>query len=137
MLPKNLIFLTTLRCPLECQHCIVDSNPRRQETIELGLLERLIEEANELGVSTIGFTGGDPFIRRSELLRATTRAIELGMRVVVISSAFWAKSLQEARRVLEPFSKLYMLGLSTDGYHQRFTSLDHIRNAIRAAKEYS
>lgn len=135
-LPKDLIFLTTLRCPLECAHCIVDSSPRRTESIHPDLLYSLIEQAADLGVSTIGFTGGDPFVRPRELETAVRTAKERGLRVVIVSSAFWAGTPSQARRMLLPFREIDMLGISTDGFHDQFVSLEHIRHALQAAKDY-
>jgi hypothetical protein len=56
------------------------------------------------------------------------------MRTIVITSAFFARSMDQAVRVLEPYAELDMLGISTDVYHQQFTELGRVRYAIRAAK---
>jgi hypothetical protein len=57
------------------------------------------------------------------------------MDAIVISSAFWATSQDRAIQILRPFSNIYMLGLSTDKYHEEFVPLDNIRNAVKAARE--
>jgi organic radical activating enzyme len=133
-LPKSLILLFTFRCPLECKHCIVDSNPRRSEGLKTNLVLQLIDEAATLGIQTIGFTGGDPFVRQADLRRFVARVAEHGMQAVIVTSAFWANSLEQALRTLEPFSSIYMLGISTDTHHREYTSINKIRNVIRAAK---
>lgn len=133
-LPKSLILLFTLKCPLECKHCIVDSNPRRSEGLAPDSVIRLIDEAAAAGIKTIGFTGGDPFVRRADLQRFVARVTKHEMQTVIVTSAFWASSEDQAVRILELFRGIYMLGISTDSYHQQFTSACKIRNAIRAAK---
>jgi len=59
---ESLIWVFTAKCNLECKHCYVRT--RFSRVPELGLDEklRLIEEASELGVEYIGFSGGEPLI---------------------------------------------------------------------------
>ncbi len=70
----GLIWIFTARCDLDCKHCYV--KPRLSRVKELPLEEKLklIEEAGELGVEYMGFTGGEPFIHPDfiELLRAAS-----------------------------------------------------------------
>jgi hypothetical protein len=131
---NSLAFLITLQCPLACPHCIVDSNPRRTEKLDTDLVLQLIDEAATLGIETIGFTGGEPFLRPHDLGRFFDRCTMHGMKTIIITSAFFARSEDHAYRTLEPFSGLYMLWISTDDYHQQFTRISNVRHAIRAAK---
>jgi hypothetical protein len=68
----------------------------------------------------------DAYIRRSK---------QFGMQVMVVTSAFWARSSSNAQRVLGRFAAIDFLGLSADAYHEEFAPIANIRNAIAAAKE--
>ena len=135
MAPTSLIFLFTLHCPLECDHCIVDSSPRRKEGLANDFVLNAIDEAAAAGITSVGFTGGDPFSRRDDLAAFVRKAKTYSMDVMVVTSAFWARSEALAVRHLSRVEGIDLLGLSTDVYHHRFTPLANITNAIRAAKQ--
>ena len=70
--PYALLAEVTYSCPLHCPYC---SNPTRvRDTIDLTTEEwtRLIHDAAELGLLQIGFSGGEPLVRRdlAELIAA-------------------------------------------------------------------
>jgi PqqA peptide cyclase len=74
--PYALLAEITYRCPLHCPYC---SNPTRaREDGELTTDEwtRVIREAASLGVLQIGFSGGEPLVRRDlpDLVRAAREA---------------------------------------------------------------
>ena len=73
--PYALLAEISYRCPLHCPYC---SNPTRARKIgELTTAEwiRVIREAAGLGVFQVGFSGGEPLVRRdlAELVRARAR----------------------------------------------------------------
>jgi organic radical activating enzyme len=133
-MPSLLVFLTTSQCPLECAHCIVDSSPRRSDYLNVDRVLGWIDDAASLGVSTVGFSGGEPFMRPAELRSFVERAHSRNLKTVVITSGFFAHSERNALRVLEPFADVSMLGISADAFHQEFTRLENVRNVIRAAR---
>jgi hypothetical protein len=102
--------------------------------LDADLTLQIIDDAATLGIKTIGFTGGEPFVRPRDLRRFFDRVVGYGMETIIITSAFFATSEAMAFRMLEPFANVSMLGLSTDLYHQQFTSIEKVRCAIRAAK---
>ena len=75
--PYALLAELTYRCPLHCPYC---SNPACYPTGELGTNEwrRVILEAAELGAIHIGFSGGEPLLRKDmAALVSTARAAGL------------------------------------------------------------
>ena len=76
--PYALLAELTYRCPLHCPYC---SNPSGWKSdIELTSDQwiKTIKEAAELGVLQIGFSGGEPLLRKDlELLIRTSRAVGL------------------------------------------------------------
>src|SRR4030095_7044427 len=74
--PYALLAEVTYRCPLHCPYC---SNPTQMRTdCELTTDEwsRVIREAAGLGVLQIGFSGGEPLVRRdlAELVHCARKA---------------------------------------------------------------
>lgn len=99
--PYALTAEVTHRCPLHCPYC---SNPlelqKRENELSADEWLRVLDEAGELGVVQVHFTGGEPLLRPdTELL--IRRARELGLFTNLITSGVGAtdqriKQLAEA-----------------------------------------
>jgi MoaA/NifB/PqqE/SkfB family radical SAM enzyme len=102
-LSGRLWFYTNYHCNLQCAYCLTESGPRvtRRELDGRALLERAAE-AEELGFTAFGVTGGEPFIRED----MPALVAELGRRrpTVVLSNG----TLFNPRRLraLEPLADL-------------------------------
>ena len=77
--PRSLLCELTYRCNLQCPYCY---NPlalgRPSEELPLSAWLSAIDQAVELGVVQIGFSGGEPTLRPRDLVAMTARATELG-----------------------------------------------------------
>jgi len=85
-LPYALTAELTHRCPLHCPYC---SNPielqKRENELSTDEWLSVLEQANDLGVAQVHFTGGEPLLR-PDLERLVRRARELGLYVNLITS---------------------------------------------------
>jgi pyrroloquinoline quinone biosynthesis protein E len=92
--PVSLLAELTHRCPLQCPYC---SNPLALEKagVELDTATwlRVLEEAAELGVLQVSFSGGEPTLRR-DLEDLLARAASLGLYSNLITAGVL---LDEAR----------------------------------------
>jgi MoaA/NifB/PqqE/SkfB family radical SAM enzyme len=99
----RLWFYTNYHCNLQCAYCLTESGPRvaRREFDGQAVLERAAE-AEELGFTAFGVTGGEPFIRED----MPALVAELGRRrpTVVLSNGtlFNPRRLRE----VEPLADL-------------------------------
>jgi MoaA/NifB/PqqE/SkfB family radical SAM enzyme len=60
--PKLWIY-TNYDCNLRCSYCVAESHPRAlRRAIPLGTVQRVVDEAVDLGFESLLFTGGEPFI---------------------------------------------------------------------------
>jgi pyrroloquinoline quinone biosynthesis protein E len=84
--PSGMLMEVTHRCPLHCLYC---SNPlemaKQEAELETEEWLRVLDEAAELGVLQVHFSGGEPLLRR-DLLPLLERAAELGMFTNLITS---------------------------------------------------
>jgi len=73
--PRSLLCELTYRCNLQCPYCYnpLDLGRSSDELSEAAWL-RVIDEAIGLGIVQIGFSGGEPTLRRRELVAMTERA---------------------------------------------------------------
>ncbi|MBO9598896.1 MAG: pyrroloquinoline quinone biosynthesis protein PqqE [Cohnella sp.] len=85
-LPYALTAELTHRCPLHCPYC---SNPielqKRESELATDAWLNVLEQASDLGVAQVHFTGGEPLLR-SDLEQLILRARELGFFVNLITS---------------------------------------------------
>lgn len=84
--PLWLLAELTYRCPLQCPYC---SNPldfaKQEKELTTAQWIKVFEEAREMGAVQIGFSGGEPLVRKDlpELVRA---ARDLGFYTNLITS---------------------------------------------------
>jgi pyrroloquinoline quinone biosynthesis protein E len=74
--PYALLAEITYRCPLHCPYCSNPTRVRNDGELTTNEWMRVIREAAALGVLQIGFSGGEPLVRRDlpELVRAAREA---------------------------------------------------------------
>lgn len=84
--PRSLLCEITYRCNLQCPYCYnpLDLGSQREE---LGAAEwlRVLDEAAALGILQVGFSGGEPTLRREDLLLLVARATARGMYANLIT----------------------------------------------------
>jgi pyrroloquinoline quinone biosynthesis protein E len=74
--PYALLAELTYRCPLHCPYCSNPTHARKDRELTTDEWNRVIREAATLGVLQIGFSGGEPVVRRdlADLVRAAREA---------------------------------------------------------------
>lgn len=124
----------TMRCPLECAHCSVDSGPWRKETVDGNLLASRIEEMGRDGrIRLVMVSGGEPFSARDALRKVLEAAEPWGISVFVLTSGIWAKGREAADRTLDAFPSLRYVGFSLDEYHEPFVPMEDVKSGVLAA----
>lgn len=131
---SGLHLLVTFQCTLQCDHCFVWGSPWQSGTMSLENIEEMLRQAQEVGVSSIYFEGGEPFLYYAVLRRGVERAAALGFSVGIVSNAYWATTPEDAREWLRPFAGLVDdLSVSSDLYHFSETDSRYAQNAASAA----
>jgi len=132
---SSLHILLTYQCTLECDHCFVWGSPWQSGTLTVSRLQSILLQAKEAGsIASIYFEGGEPFLYYSLLLGGVRAAVEMGFQVGIVSNAYWATSLEDARAALAPFAGLLKdLTLSADLYHSSDPAAALVANARQAA----
>jgi MoaA/NifB/PqqE/SkfB family radical SAM enzyme len=90
------------------------------------------------GIGRLGFSGGEPFLLRNDLVEIVRFAREHSVRRVECNTAvYWANSTKAARQRLEPLraAGLDRLTISTDDFHTEFIKLENVRIALEVAQE--
>lgn len=131
---KISIFYTTY-CNAKCEHCFIGKELNKH-LMPTDLLVKVINEINNLScVDKIVFTGGESLLywnRIKEILLKFNKK-----KVYFATNAFWATSQETSFEFCKELKEYGIEGLeiSTDYYHQKFISINNIKNAIEALKK--
>ncbi|MEX1368771.1 MAG: radical SAM protein [Nannocystaceae bacterium] len=130
-----LVVFPTRYCNIECDHCIVDSGPRRRGTIDVAAASTAIEGAAMAGMSAVVFSGGESLVYEPALLSMCEHAHRLGLRTRVFTNGFWARSASRAQDQLERLARGHVdeLVVSIDEYHAPWVPPDRVHHIVRAA----
>lgn len=130
----------TAKCNATCAHCCVESSPRNAAALEDDQVDRLIEDLiAHPDVREVGFTGGEPLLRRERFLQLVRRVTDAGLTATCVTNGFWAitpKAAAATFRELEEVG-LSSLTISFDDFHAPFVPVKRIRNALDAAARSS
>jgi AdoMet-dependent heme synthase len=129
----------TNQCPLRCIHCVYDSSMAEGAGLPLHVVKRLCTEFEELGVTQVSITGGEPFLR-ADLVEVIATLAARGFEVCVQTSGLFARRIDfEALRA----SGLSTLLVSIDGpraYHDEFRrragTFDEARLTVALARRH-
>jgi len=87
--PYALLAEITYRCPLHCPYCSNPTQARNAQELTTNEWTRVIREAAALGILQIGFSGGEPLVRRDlpDLVRAA-REVNLYTNLITSGIGF-------------------------------------------------
>lgn len=135
----TLSMQVTYQCNIECKHCGPYCGPREYDWMTLDEILSLISQANELGASTVVFTGGEPTLMKKDLITVLNfirdhTAIE---NTRLVTNGKWATTYDAAHRKLAELKEagLVELNVSCGEYHQEFVPVQSVANAFLAARD--
>jgi hypothetical protein len=133
----QLTILTTDKCTAACEHCSMNSSPKRRARLSLDQIRRHVDEAaGSTGIRLIIFAGGEPLLLGDDLFAAIEHVRHVGLKSRLITNAYWATSADRATRVVTRLHAcgLDELNLSIDDYHLPFIKPRHVKLAFDAAR---
>jgi len=136
--PTCITILPTYKCTAACANCCFGSHPWVRGRIPQDNIVKYISEAAEYkSLRLVVFSGGECFMLGDDLVSAIAYATSIGLATRCVTNGYWASSLEEARRRIEPLimAGLTELSLSTGDQHARFVPIENIMYAMRSALE--
>lgn len=86
VLPGRVWLYTNYHCNLACSYCLTESSPRSERRqLDPGVMLAVAEQANDLGFTGLGITGGEPFL--VPWLPETVLAMADHLPLVVLTNA--------------------------------------------------
>jgi MoaA/NifB/PqqE/SkfB family radical SAM enzyme len=132
---SGLHILLTYRCTFECDHCFVWGSPRQTGVFTGEQITRVLRQAREAEIPWIYLEGGEPFLYYALLVEAAKQASGMGFSVGIVTNAYWAVSIADAKTALEPFAgRVADLTVSNDQFHYGSVPGIEPQNVIAAAQ---
>ncbi|MGD8564875.1 MAG: radical SAM protein [Candidatus Bathyarchaeota archaeon] len=134
----GLHLLQTYQCNFECDHCFVFSGPEAKGVMRILDMRQIFKQAKHAGnIKGICFEGGEPFLYYQTLLWGLRAAKSHDFRRSIVTNAYWATSVEDAKEWLIPILEIgiHDLAISDDVYHFGENAENLARYAYEAAKE--
>ncbi len=134
----TLVVVYGMACPLDCDFCCHSTEEYGPGRMDREEAVDWIRQAGRLpSIGRVVITGGEPFVYYRDLIEILEATADCGLAFRIVTSAHWAKSLEDARRKLRPLHErgLSEISVSTDPSHQAFVPAAFAENAVTAARE--
>ena len=104
--PVNVTWEITLKCNLQCVHCLSDAGTALKEELTTGECRALVDQLTSLRVFQVNIGGGEPFIR-DDFLDILAYAHEKGLVTCVSTNGMvvddrLARKLSQLQDALSP-----------------------------------
>lgn len=136
--PFRVGLLLTNKCNIKCDHCWLDSGPKRNEEMKYDEAERYIDQIDEINsIKWISFTGGEPLLRYKELLKLVKYASYKNFYTECVTNCYWASSPSKSMEILEPLADLGLnvINISSDDFHQKYIPFKNVVYCYQAARD--
>ena len=121
-------------CPVGCAHCHSDCESESEYLIDINKLTSCIKKFSGFPDAKYVFcTGGEPFSCPSRLIKILKAINNCGLKSYTLTSGYWAKDLNNAKKFLKKFPFIEIFGVSIDLYHTDKIGMERPINAIRAS----
>lgn len=135
-IPWILLMDPTSACNMKCKGCWAAEYGYR-ENLEFDLMDRVLNEAEAVGVHYVMFTGGEPLIRKADVLKLCENHPEIMFQCFTNSTLIDEAFCQDVLRVGN-----LIMAISIDGDQQVNDErrgeghYRHVENAMRLMKEH-
>ena len=130
---QSLLLFITDRCPVECAHCSVDSNPDSPTISDFQQFGLLIDAMGAMpDVQVVGISGGEPFVEKRGLQMAVDNLHAMGKSLVIYTSGVWGQAERAPAWIQNVLQKTSTVVLSTDAFHQAHVDPATVIHAARA-----
>ena len=134
--PQSFAIHVTYTCPLACAHCCFSSSPRNKERLDPSLVLDSIHHLDPTTIKLVAFTGGEPFLLGTDLVRYIREASSRRFTTRVVTSAYFGTTPERAeakiREVVD--AGLNELSISWDEFHEEFVRIEWVKNVVAQAK---
>jgi len=134
---SKIYMIYTFTCNAACEHCIVESSPKRKQRLGVETATEILRLGAQYGKSFLDLSGGEAMLYPEEIKQVASTARDLGYYVTLNSNAFWARTPETARRIVGELKDAGIKALfpSASAYHARYVPLERVRNVREACRD--
>ena len=131
-LPLNGTIEVTSHCNLDCSHCYIKDNSKKNE-LSFDECCRIIDELTDAGCLWLTFTGGEPFLRK-DFLDIYIYAKRRGMLIVIFTKGtLITPEIADYLKEYKPFYiEISLYGMSRETYKNVTGSADNYDRCMNA-----
>ncbi|MCH0541477.1 radical SAM protein [Streptomyces sp. MUM 203J] len=131
---SKIYMIYTFGCNAACDHCLVESNPRKKKKLDPETAIELLRVGSEHGKSFLDLSGGEAMLYPDEILQVVGAARDLGYYVCLNTNAYWARTPERTRRVLSELKEAGVRAVfpSASAYHLRYVPLERVKHLRQA-----
>jgi len=141
----QLVLMLTERCNASCRHCCFGEGEYMNQGLDLPLsvAQQAVASISSIAQREhtsfkVSFSGGEVFLRFSDLLSLTSFSRDKGAeRVACMTNGFWGSNPHTAKKWVKQLKDAGMdtVGFSMDDFHSEHIPQDHVLRAIRSCRE--
>ena len=135
---ESIHFLLSYNCNFQCDHCFLFCGPNAGGTFRIEQICAVLDQAVEVGtVKSVCFEGGEPMLYYPLVLEGIRQARQRGMTGGIVTNAYWATSVEDAKLWLRPLHDLGVssITMSDDSLHYGESKGTHQQRVADAARE--
>jgi organic radical activating enzyme len=127
----------TFACNAACDHCVVESSPKRKQKLDPATAIEILRTGAQYGKSFLDISGGEAMLFPKEIMEVMNAARDLGYYICLNTNAFWARTPADARAVLTDLKAAGLNAVfpSASAYHLRYVPLERVKFAREAVHE--
>ena len=139
---KLLGLVFTNRCTANCRHCSIRDGATIQTDMPIENAFRYVDDFaaynNSTESLTLGFSGGEPFLRIEEMLEVAKYAKKRGYRKIsCVTNGYWGENKKNAREKVDRLihAGVNSIAFSIDDFHLDYIPLRSILSAFSLCRE--
>ncbi|MBN1869431.1 MAG: radical SAM protein [Candidatus Omnitrophica bacterium] len=100
--PLRVMFELTYQCNFRCAHCYVPQDYKKRPELKTKEIFTVLDELKDIGCFYLGFTGGEPFVRK-DILDILWHAKKKGFEIIIYTNgSLINKNLADELKRLNP-----------------------------------
>ncbi|MER7076735.1 4Fe-4S single cluster domain-containing protein [Saccharopolyspora kobensis] len=134
---SKIYMIYTFSCNAACDHCLVESSPKRRAKLDPATAKEILRLGAEHGKSFLDLSGGEAMLHPKEVMEVASAARDLGYYVCLNTNAYWARTPDRARGVVADLKAAGVQAIfpSASAYHLKYVPLERVMNARAACQE--
>jgi organic radical activating enzyme len=134
---NKIYMIYTFGCNAACDHCLVESGPRRRGKLTPEIAGELLRVGAEHGKSFLDLSGGEMMLYPQEVMEVASIARDHGYYVCLNTNAYWARTPERARSMLSRLQEAGVQAIfpSASAYHLKYVPLERVKNLRSACSD--